>query len=105
MVERPPSSAVETASLSLSPVEQWTLHQVLLDSLRREVTAFDGAQRADLRRAFETADGGGDAYTHTQLEAMQRALARVHHTRRWEVERPQLEGLLHRVSVALETEG
>ena len=90
MVERQPSSPVETASLSLSRAEQWTLHQVLLDCLRGEVTAFDGARRVDLRRAFETTDGGGDTYTHTQLEAMQAALARAHHTRRWEVKRPLL---------------
>lgn len=92
-------SPVGTSSLSLSRAEEWTLHDVLSDQFAADV-------RSNLhhRRAFETLDGGSRHFTRPQLEAMQAALARSHHTRRWEVDRPQLEGLLHRVSVALEAE-
>jgi hypothetical protein len=112
MSEHDSGGHVET--LSLSREEQWTLHHVLLDRLGfgRDTgspslgsdLAGDGA---DVRRAFETLDAGGerdeDGYTLAELEAIQCVLAAYHHSPTWwEVERPRLERLLHRVSAAIE---
>jgi hypothetical protein len=94
---------VEPPSLSLSRAEEWTLHGVLSDRRARS-----GESRREsathLHAAFETLDGGGRRFTRSQLEAMQGALARAHHTRRWEGERPRVERLLQQVSGALETD-
>ena len=92
---------VEASSLSLSRAEEWTLHGVL--SAQR-AGGEESATPTHLRAAFETLDGGGRRFTRPQLEAMQEALARAHHTRRWECERPQLERLLSLVSRALDRE-
>lgn len=96
--ERP----VEASSLSLSRAEEWTLHGVLSAQRAGSEGPSEGAT-THLHAAFETLDGGGRRFTRRQLVAIQRELARAHHTRRWEDERPQLERLLHRVSGALET--
>lgn len=95
--ERPPT---HVESLSLTREEAWTLHDVLLTHLGRECE--EPTDHA--REAFERLDGGTRRFGAAHLEAMQRALARAHHTRRWEVERPRLEALLHRVAGALERE-
>jgi hypothetical protein len=109
MTENRPSCPVET--LSLSREEQWTLHHVLLDRLGfgRDVTATaaTGPDRAPadaaIRRAFETLDAGERSYTLAELEAMQGVVATYHHSPTWwEVERPQLERLLHQVSTRIE---
>jgi hypothetical protein len=107
--ERPPP-AVER--LSLTREEQWTLHAVLRDRRGRADEEAEGGpsgstkERAGAtghrRAAFERLDGGEQRFTRAELRAIQQALARAHHTRRWEVERPQLEGILHQVSVALD---
>jgi len=100
--ERRPSCAVER--LSLAPAEQWTLHDVLADRLRRDRGGDPADERTAYhrRQAFETLDDGGRRFTRPELEAMQRTLARAHHTRRWEVERPRLEALLRQISSALD---
>lgn len=108
MSENQPTDPVET--LSLSREEQWTLHHVLLDRLRRAsdagATATDlepVAADGDLRGAFETLDGGECRFTLVELEAIQDVLAAYHHsTTWWEIERPRLERLLHGVSMAIE---
>ncbi|AUV83718.1 hypothetical protein C2R22_20420 [Salinigranum rubrum] len=100
MPEERPSPAVER--LSLSREEQWTLHDVLRDHLEAGDERSEDADATDCRAAFERLDDGRLRFTRAQLETMRRTLARAHHRRRWEVERPQLEGLLHRISRALE---
>ena len=107
MTENRPSCPVET--LSPSRAEQWTLHHALLDWLdgERDVAASPGRDPgpsdAEVRGAFETLDAGGDRYTLAELEAMQSVLATYHHSPTWwEIERPQLERLLHRVSTVIE---
>lgn len=95
------SPSVETATLSLSRAEQWTLHHVLVDRLteaRSPSTA--------LVEAFSTLDAGGTTFTRPQLERLQALVATYHHrTSWWEVERPQMEAVLDRVSTALEDRG
>ena len=96
------SALIETPPLSHA--EPWTLHHVLLDRLTDETaTAAGPVDHRQLREAFETLDDGGDEYTREQLRAIQSVLAAYHHSPTWwEIERPRLEGLLHRVSGALE---
>ena len=107
MTENRPSCPAET--LSLSRAEQWTLHHALLDWLDGDcdVAASSGLDPgppdAEVRRAFETLDAGGDRYTLAELEAMQSVLATYHHSPTWwEIERPRLERLLHHVSTGIE---
>jgi hypothetical protein len=99
---------VPVESLSLTHEEAWTLHDVLRTHLRREHESENeggtGKLTGSAREAFERLDDGTRRFESTQLEAIQRVLARAHHTRRWEVERPQLEALLHRVAGALDGE-
>lgn len=99
-------SPAPAESLSFSHEEAWTLHDVLRRRLDRDTRGEreDGQVNDRLRAAFERLDGGGRRFTHPQLDAMQRALSRAHHRRQWEVERPQLEALLHRVTRALDRE-
>jgi hypothetical protein len=106
MTENRPSCPGRT--LSLSRAEQWTLHHALLDWLDGgcDSAASTGLDPAPpdtaVRRAFETLDAGERDYTRAQLAAMRDVLAAYHHDTAWEAERPRLEALLHRVSVALE---
>jgi hypothetical protein len=100
--EERPSPAVER--LSLTREQQWTLHDVLRDHLEAGDERSADVNATDCRAAFERLDDGAWRFTPAQLEVIQRTLARVHHTRRWETERPQLEALLHQVARALDGE-
>jgi hypothetical protein len=92
--------------LSLSREERWTFHHVLLHRIERE-GAEDPATTEpppiELFRAFETLDSGEIRFTEPQLEAMLEVLAVYQRSPDWEVERAEIERLLHRVSTALET--
>jgi hypothetical protein len=103
--ERPP---VSVESLSLTHEEAWTLHDVLHTHLQRTGTGGGEGESevptGSAREAFERLDDGTRRFEPAHLEAIQRVLARAHHTRRWEVERPRLEALLHRVAGALDGE-
>ena len=94
-------------ALTLPPEEHWTLHHVLLDRITQEPTADDPATvdppPIEVFLAFETLDAGDTQFTIAQLEAMQTVLADYHHTPTWwEIERPRLERLLHRVARLVE---
>lgn len=98
------------ATLTLSADERWTLHHVLLDRIHAGATVID-ADHDDpppvaVVGAFETLDAGETTFTVAQLEAVREVLATYHHSATWwEVERPRIERLLHRVSAALEAAG
>ena len=101
----PQSSSDATTSLTLSRPVEWTLHHVLADQLERQNANGATAEATPaVRTAFETLDTGGERYTTAELEAIRAVVAQAHHARRWETDRPQLERLLYRLSVALETE-
>ena len=92
-----------TVTLSLPHEEHWTLHHVLLDRIEQESTAADPSEvdppPVEVFQAFETLDAGETTFTIAQLTAMQTVLAEYHHAPTWwEVERAQLEQLLHRVT-------
>ena len=54
-------------------------------------------------RAFERLDAGKTSFTVAQLEAIQTVLMEYHHaTTWWELERAQIEQLLHRVTSCLD---
>lgn len=97
----------QVVSLDLSLEEWWTLHHVLLDRIEDELTS-DEPDRVDppsmaVYRAFETVDSGETSVSVTELTAIQTVLAEYHHSPTWwEVERPQIEQLLHHVSDRLE---
>lgn len=99
----PRPSRESVTSLTLSRRVQWTLHHVLADQLGHGERGCATADTAPaVWAAFETLDAGGTQYTTAELEAVRRVVARAHHSRRWESDRPQLEQLLHRLSVALD---
>lgn len=103
--ETPPHSRSDT--LSLPREEQWTLHHVLLDRIEQEATAKDPASidspPVEVFQAFETLDTGETSFTIPQLTAIQTILAEYHHSpTRWEIERPQIEQLLHHVAKSKE---
>lgn len=92
-----------SVTLSLSLEEQWTLHHVLLDRIEQESTAENLANvdppPIEVFQAFETLDAGKTSFTITQLKAIQTILAAYHHPPTWwEIERSQIEQLLHRVT-------
>lgn len=94
-------------TLSLSAEEQWTLHHILLDRIDPESTVSDTAlvdtPPVEVFRAFETLDAGETTFTVAQLDAVRSILAEYHHSSTWwEVERPRIERLLHRVSEPVE---
>lgn len=94
-------------TLSLSPADQWTLHHVLLDRIEQESTAEDPANidppPVAVFQSFEMLDSGERDFTITQLEAIRTVLGEYHHsTTWWELERSQLEQLLHHVSELVE---
>jgi hypothetical protein len=96
-----------SVTLSLSLEAQWTLHHVLLDRIDRERTAagptIDEPPPLEVFQAFETVDAGETRFTLAQLEAIQTVLVDYHHaTTGWELERAQIEQLLHRVTTRLD---
>lgn len=100
--------SARSTTLSLPPEELWTLHHVLLHRIEQEQTASDasgiGPPPLEVFQAFDALDGGESRFTATQLEAIRDVLATYHwSTDWWEIERPQLERLLQRVSTGLET--
>ena len=100
--EQPPS-----ITLSLPPEEQWTLHHVLLDRIDQKTTVGDTAEvdppPVEVFQAFETLNAGETSFTIAQLKAIQDVLAEYHHSPTWwEIERPQFEQLLHRITQLIE---
>jgi hypothetical protein len=94
-------------TLSLSPETAWTLHHVLLDRIEQEATETTltsvEAPPIEVFQAFETLDAGNTSFTIAQLEAIQAVLMEYHHaTTWWELERAQIEQLLHRVTSCLD---
>lgn len=101
------SAHSQSVTLSLPLEEQWTLHHVLLDRIEQERTATDPTTvdppPVEVFQAFETLDTGHARFTIAQLDAIQTILAEYHHSPTWwELERPQLEELLYRVSSAID---
>jgi hypothetical protein len=100
-MSNPPS-----ATLSLTPEQHWTLHHVLLDRIDQEstaVTADADPPAVEVFHAFEVLESGNARFTLAQLTAIREVLAEYHHSPTWwEVERPQLEQLLHRVTHQIE---
>lgn len=98
------SSDGEAATVSLSPTEQWTLHHLLLHQLEQAATESGDTEEMSevLLDAFETIDRGEQQFTHAELQAVQSVLAQYHHsTSWWELERSQIERVLHQVAEAL----
>ncbi|WP_440764735.1 DUF7853 family protein [Natronorubrum sp. DTA7] len=101
------SAHPQSVTLSLPLEERWTLHHVLLDRIERELMAADPTTidppPVEVFQAFETLDAGHARFTIAQLDAIQTILAEYHHSPSWwELERPRLEALLHRVSSAID---
>lgn len=97
----------QSVTLSLPAEEQWTLHHVLLDRIEAEPTAPEPSTidppPVEVFQAFETLDAGETAFTLAELNGMQTVLAEYHHSSTWwELERAQIEQLLHRISTAIE---
>ena len=97
-MSNPPS-----VTLSLTPEQHWTLHHVLLDRIDQEstggVTVNTNPPAVEVFHAFEVLEDGNARFTLAQLKAIREVLAEYHHSPTWwEVERPQLEQLLHRVT-------
>lgn len=92
-------------TLSLSPEAQWTLHHVLLDRIEQETTTAstsDEPPPVEVFQAFETLDAGETSFTIDQLKAIETVLVEYHHASTWwELERAQIEQLLHRVTAHL----
>jgi hypothetical protein len=56
-------------------------------------------------QAFERLDAGNTSFTIAQLEAIQTVLMEYHHASTWwELERAQIERLLHQVTRCLDQE-
>lgn len=96
-----------TVTLSLSTEEQWTLHHVLLDRIEAESTVSEpsrvDAPPVEAFQAFETLDRGETSFTVAQLATIRSVLSEYHHSSSWwEIERPRIEQLLHRVSEPIE---
>lgn len=94
-------------TLSLSPKEHWTLHHVLLDRIEQETTAAEptGVEppSVEVFQAFEMLDTGETNFTLSQLDAIRTVLTEYHHsTTWWELERAQIEHLLHQVTDLLD---
>ena len=95
-----------SATLSLTPEQHWTLHHVLLDRIDPESTAVAadaGPPAVEVFHAFETLESGNTRFTLSQLKTIREVLTDYHRSPTWwEVERPQLEQLLHRVTHHIE---
>ena len=104
MTRREPQSSLVT--LCINPEEHWTLHHVLLDRIDHEAAADTGGDdppQIEVYQAFETLEDGETVFTVDQLKAIRSVLAEYHHsTTWWEIERPRLEELLHRITDRLE---
>lgn len=92
-----------SVTLSLPPEEHWTLHHVLLDRIEHERTSEESTHSEppalEVYQAFERLDTGRTSFTLGQLEAVRAVLADYHHrTSWWEIERAQVESLLHRIT-------
>lgn len=101
------SRSFHATSLSLSLEDRWTLHHVLLHRIEREETASDATDvdspPLEVFQAFDAVDDGTLRFTDTQLEAIQDVLAEYQRaTDWWELERADVEGVLERVTTALE---
>lgn len=97
----------ESVTLALSRAEQWTLHHILPDRLEQDPSAVAPARSdpppVEVFEAFETLDAGQLSFTPAQLAAIQTVLAAYHHSPTWwELERPQIEQFLERVTTARE---
>jgi len=95
-----------SVTLSLSSEAAWTLHHVLLDRIEQEAAeaspASVEAPSIEVFQAFERLDAGEPSFTIAQLEAIQTVLMEYHHASTWwELERAQIERLLHRVTRCL----
>jgi hypothetical protein len=93
-------------TLSLSAKAAWTLHHVLLDRIEQEATEAESASveapPIEVFQAFERLDAGEPSFTIAQLQAIQTVLMEYHHASTWwELERAQIERLLHRVTRCL----
>ena len=95
-------SNLPSATLSLTPEQQWTLHHVLLDRIdeeSRDVTTDADPPSVEVFHAFEMLESSSARFTLSQLTAIRELLAEYHHSPTlWEVERPQLEQVLHCVT-------
>ena len=93
-------------TLSLTPEQHWTLHHVLLDRIDPKsttVTADANPPAVEVFHAFETLESGNTRFSLPQLKAIQEVLTEYHQSPTWwEIERPQLEQLLHRVTYHIE---
>jgi hypothetical protein len=79
---------------------------VLLDRIEQEATEEAAlsveAPPIEVFQAFERLDAGETSFTIAQLEAIQTVLMEYHHaTTWWELERAEIERLLHRVTRCL----
>lgn len=107
MATSDPPDRSRSVTLSLPPETAWTLHHVLLDRIEREAAetahASVEAPPIEVFQAFETLDAGETSFTIAQVEAIQTVLMEYHHaTTWWELERAQIEHLLHRVTSCLD---
>jgi len=98
-----------TVTLSSPPEAAWTLHHVLLDRIEQKAAERGPvnveAPPIEVFRAFERLDAGETTFTIAQLDAIQTVLMEYHHaTTWWELERAQIEQLLHRVTNCLNQE-
>ena len=102
------SRSPQSITLALPLDKKWTLHHVLLHRIEQEQTATNPTgidpPPLEVYQAFDTLDAGESRFTPRQLEAVQDVLATYQRaTDWWELERSQLEQLLHQVATALET--
>ena len=103
---RTPPLPPPSVTLPLTPEQHWTLHHILLDRIDQEstdVTADAAPPPLEVFQAFETLESGNARFTLAQLKAIRNVLAEYHHSPTWwEVERPQIEQLLHRITHHIE---
>ncbi len=67
------------------------------------MTADAGPPPLEVFQAFEMVDSGDPRFTLSQFKAVRNVLSEYHHSPTWwEVERPQLEQLLHHITHHLE---
>ena len=101
-----PPDRPRSVNLSLPPEAVWTLHHVLLDRIEKEAAeampASVEAPSIEVFQAFERLEAGEPSFTIAQLEAIQTVLMEYHHASTWwELERAEIERLLHRVTRCL----
>lgn len=100
------SRSPQPITLELPSDEQWTLHHILLHRIEREGRTDDATvvdpPPLEIYQAFDIVDAGESQFSVVQLEAIQDILAEYHHAATWEIERIQVESILHRIATALE---